>query len=120
MMIVKYAFRNLRRLLWRTLLYTAMIGFIAASITAALAIRGATEKAEKALHENYVFVASLVKRENTKIPLSDIFKCLGHESVKAFNISMSEAQGTIPAGSAMLGMPDAKEKGEKNERSDRN
>ncbi|MBQ9747970.1 MAG: hypothetical protein IJV98_04220 [Clostridia bacterium] len=114
-MTVKYAFRNLRRLLWRTVLYTAMIGFIVASVTAALAVRRATERAEEALHENYVFVASLVKRENTRIPLSEVFKCLGHESIKAFNISMSEAEGTIPAGRAMVGMPDMEEKGEKRE-----
>lgn len=112
-MILKYAFRNLRRFPWRTTLYGAMIFFIVVSITASLFIWNATAKAKETLRENYVFVASLVKRENTKIPLLEIFKCLDHESVEAFNVSMSEANGTIPAGDAMLSMPSEQKKGEK-------
>ncbi len=112
-MIIKYAFRNLRRLPWRTLLYGFMVFFIIVSITASLFVWNATAKAKEGLHENYIFVASLVKRESTEIPLSEIFKCLEHESVKAFNVSMSEAEGTIPAGDAMLRMPSTEIKGEK-------
>lgn len=90
-----------------------MVFFIIVSITASLFVWNATAKAKEGLHENYIFVASLVKRENTEIPLSEIFKCLDHESVKAFNVSMSEAEGTIPSGDAMLRMPSIEIKGEK-------
>ncbi len=112
-MILKFAFRNLVRLPWRTLLYGFTVCFIVMAMTASLFVYTACVNAETALRENYPFVASLVKRESTNIPLSEVFKCMDSETVTAFNVSMAECDGAIPSGRAMLEMPSIAEKGEK-------
>ena len=112
-MILKFAFRNLSRLAWRTLLYGFTIFFIVTVMTASLFVYGACINAEKTLEENYVFVASLVKKENADIPLTEIFRCVDADTVSAFNVSMSECEGVIPNGRAMTEAPSATVKGEK-------
>lgn len=111
-MIVKFAFRNLVRLPWRTVLYAAMVFFMIAAMTASLLVCSACLDAQAALDENYIFVASLVERDKNALLLSDISDCLNGGEVLAFNVTMSEAEGTIPGGDTMLHLPSTTDRGE--------
>lgn len=100
-MIFKFALRNLIRFPWRTLLYGFVIFFIIMAMTASFFVWSACEDAADALDENYMFIASLVKRESAGIPLSEVFKCLDYEKIEAFNVTMSEGQGMLPSGPSL-------------------
>ncbi|MBR6744846.1 MAG: hypothetical protein IKM00_06495, partial [Clostridia bacterium] len=100
-MIFKFAFRNLIRLPWRTVLYFFMIFFIIVSMTASVLIWHACLNAESTLEENYVFVASLVPKKKNGLLLSDLSYCLTDTEVLAYNVTMSEREGCIPFGENM-------------------
>ena len=104
-MIFKFAFRNLIRLPWRTVLYFFMIFFIIVSITASVLIWHACLNAESTLEENYVFVASLVPKKKNGLLLSDLSYCLTDTEVLAYNVTMSEREGCIPFGENMKKLP---------------
>ncbi len=110
-MIFKFALRNLIRFPWRTVLYGFVIFFIIMAMTASYFVWNACKQATVALDENYMFVASLVQRENTGILLQEVFKCLDYDKVTAFNVTMSEGYGAIPSGSTVTEMPSAKTSG---------
>ncbi len=110
-MICKFALRNLIRFPWRTLLYGFIIFFIIMAMTASCFVWNACKQAIVALDENYMFVASLVQRDNTGILLQEVFKCLDDENITAFNVTMSEGYGAIPSGSTITELPSAKTSG---------
>ncbi|MBQ9748114.1 MAG: ABC transporter permease [Clostridia bacterium] len=110
-MIFKFAFRNLARLPWRSLLYFSAVFFIIAAMTASLLVYGACADAKDALDESYIFVASLVRRDEKPLSVKDLFLCLKNTEVEAFNVTMSEGDGVIPGGDAMFHLPDAKNQG---------
>lgn len=101
-MIFKFALRNLVRFPWRTLLYAFIIFFIIVAMTASFFVWNACEVASDTLHEDYMFVASLVKRVPQGVPLSEVFKCLEHEKVTAFNVTLSDFNYTEYATNAAL------------------
>lgn len=70
MMVLKFAFRNLVRLPWRTVLYFMIIFFIVLAITGSLFVYGACSDAREALDENYIFVASLIKSSSSSTVMS--------------------------------------------------
>ena len=101
-MIFKFTLRNLVRFPWRTLLYGFVVCFIIIAMTASFFVWNGCEEATSALDENYVFVASLVKREITGIPMSEVFKCLDYGKVTAFNVTLSDFNYTEHASNAAL------------------
>ena len=101
-MIFKFALRNLVRFPWRTLLYGFVVCFMIMAMTASFFVWNGCEEATTALDENYVFVASLVKRKITGIPMSEVFKCLDYEKVTAFNVTLSDFNHTEHASNAAL------------------
>ena len=108
MTVLKMAFRNLVRFPKKTILYGLTVFLVVLTVTVSLFVHRATDIAEKILEERYVFVASLVKRtQGRDIPLSEIFKCLDYENVSAFNITVSEGEGVLPASSALTELPSA-------------
>ncbi|MBQ8498056.1 MAG: hypothetical protein IJ489_11475 [Clostridia bacterium] len=113
-MIFKFALRNIVRLPWRSLLYGLIVFLLILSITASFFVFRACETAETALNENYIFVASLVKRSAGRgIPLSEVFKCLDSENIRAFNVTMAEGEGVLPVSSALTELPSEEGKTEK-------
>ena len=113
-MIFKFALRNIVRLPWRSLLYGLIVFLLILSITASFFVFRACETAESALNENYIFVASLVKRTAGRgIPLSEVFKCLDSENIRAFNVTMSGGEGVLPVSSALMELPSEESKTEK-------
>jgi len=108
MTVIRMAFRNLVRFPKRTVLYGLTVFLLVFVVTVSLFVYRACGLAEKNLEDRYVFVASLVKRtQGRDIPLSEIFKCLDYENVSAFNITVSEGEGVLPAGSALTELPSA-------------
>ncbi len=108
MTVLKMAFRNLVRFPKKTILYGLTVFLVVLTVTVSLFVHRATDIAEKILEERYVFVASLVKRtQGRDIPLSGIFKCLDYENVSAFNVTVSEGEGVLPASSALTELPSA-------------
>jgi hypothetical protein len=74
MTVMKMAFRNLVRFPRKTILYGLTVFLLAVAVTASLFVYHASDIAVTALDENYVFVASLVKRTQTgEIPFSEVF-----------------------------------------------
>lgn len=113
-MIFKFALRNIVRLPWRSLLYGLIVFLLILSITASFFVFRACETAESALNENYIFVASLVKRTAGQgIPLSEVFKCLDSENIHAFNVTMAEGEGMLPVSGALTKLPNEDDKTEK-------
>lgn len=108
MTVIKMAFRNLIRFPRKTILYGLTVFLLALAVTVSLFVYRASDIAEKTLDERYVFVASLVKRtQGRDIPLSEIFKCMDYENLSAFNVTVSEGEGILPAGSALTELPSA-------------
>ncbi len=105
-MIVKYAFRNLIRLPWRTFLYISVAFFITLSVTAALFVCGAVQNAKSETEEGYVFVASLVPKKKDALSLRDIGYCIDKTEVLAYNVSMSECEGVILGGNYLFNLPE--------------
>lgn len=109
MTALKFAFRNLIRLPWRTLLYFFIVFFITLAIFACLFVYGACENAKEALDENYIFVASLVPRKKDSISLRDIGYCVNETDILSYNVSMAENNGVILAGVYMQKLPEKNE-----------
>ncbi len=109
MTVLKFAFRNLIRLPWRTLLYFAIVFFIVLSVSASLFVYVACENAREALGENYVFVASLVPRKKNSLALRDIGYCADGTEILSFHVSMSENNGVILGGAYMQRLPEKTE-----------
>ncbi|MBQ9747740.1 MAG: hypothetical protein IJV98_03045 [Clostridia bacterium] len=109
-MIVKFAFRNLLRLPWRTILYFLIIFFIVVIMTASVFVCSASQGAKEALDENYVFVASLIPRDMNSLTLGDLEYCIRNTDVSAYNVTMSEANGCIPGGDSMHCLPSKENK----------
>ncbi len=112
-MIIKFAFRNLIRFPWRTILYFFIIFFVVLAMTASVFVYRACLGAKKALDEEYIFVASLIPKEQNSLTVEQVMLCLQNTDVKAYNVSMSEANMMIPGGESMTKAPSAAEKGEK-------
>ncbi len=112
-MIFKFAFRNVIRLPWRTLLYFFIIFFVVLAMTASIFVYRACLGAEKALDEDYIFVASLIPKEQNSLTVEQVMLCLHSTDVSAYNVSMSEANMMIPGGESMTKAPSAVEKGKK-------
>lgn len=109
-MIVKFAFRNLLRLLWRTILYFLIIFFIVIIMTASVFVCSASQGAKETLDENYVFVASLIPRDMNSLTLGDLEYCIRNTDISAYNVTMSEANGRIPGGDSMHCLPSKENK----------
>ncbi|MBR6745610.1 MAG: ABC transporter permease [Clostridia bacterium] len=109
MTVLKFAFRNLVRLPWRTLLFFAIVFFIVLSVSASLFVYVACENAGEALDENYVFVASLVPRKKDSLALQDIGYCADGTEILSFHVSMSENNGVILGGAYMQRLPEKTE-----------
>ena len=108
MTVMKMAFRNLVRFPRKTILYGLAVFLLSVAVIASLFVYHASDIAVTALDENYVFVASLVKRTQTgEIPLSEVFKCTGYDKLTAFNLTVSEGEGVLPGGSALTKLPSA-------------
>ncbi len=112
-MIFKFAFRNVIRLPWRTLLYFFIIFFVVLAMTASIFVYRACLGAGKVLDEDYIFVASLIPKEQNSLTVEQVMLCLHSTDVSAYNVSMSEANMMIPGGESMTKAPSAVEKGEK-------
>lgn len=106
MMVLKFAFRNLVRLPWRTVLYFMIVFFIVLAITASLFVYGACSDAREALNENYIFVASLVPRKKDSLSLRDIGYCIDQTDILSYNVSMSENDGIIVGGEYLRKLPE--------------
>lgn len=111
-MIVKFAFRNLLRLPWRTILYFFIIFLIVMITTASVFVCGASRNAKEALEQNYVFTASLIPRDMNSLTLGDLEYCIRNTNVSAYNVTMSEANGCIPGGDSMHCLPSKEDKKE--------
>ena len=109
MTVLKFAFRNLIRLPWRTLFYFAIVFFIVLSVSASLFVCVACEHAREALDENYVFVASLVPRKKNFLSLRDIGYCANGTDILSYNVSMSENNGVILGGAYVQRLPEKTE-----------
>ncbi len=108
MTVIKMAIRNLVRFPRKTILYGLVVILLAIAVTASLFVYYASDIAGITLNENYVFVASLVKRtQDRDIPLSEIFKCTEYENLLAFNVTVSQGEGVLPGGSALTAFPSA-------------
>ncbi len=105
-MSFKYAFRNLIRSPWRTILYIAVAFLITLSVTASLFIYGAADRAKTETEENYMFVASLIPQRKDSLVLSDIKYCLGGTDVLAYNISMSSFEAVVLGGEYLFHLPE--------------
>ena len=113
MIVLKFALRNLVRFPWRTLLYGLTVFFIVLAIASSLFVLGACRSAQAVLAEDYVFVASLVKRNaEQNIPLIKVFQCLGYENIRAFNVTVSLGEGVLPSGEALTRLPEIRDDGE--------
>ena len=106
MMVLKFAFRNLVRLPWRTALYFMIVFFIVLAITASLFVYGACLDAREALDENYIFVASLIPRKKDSLSLRDIGYCIDQTDILSYNVSMSENDGIIVGGEYLRKLPE--------------
>ncbi len=106
MTVLKFAFRNLIRLPWRTLLYFAAVFFMVLSVSASFFICVACENATAALDEHYIFVASLVPRKKDSLSLRDIGYCVNGADILSYNVAMSENNGMIPAGAYLHKLPE--------------
>ena len=109
MTVLKFAFRNLVRLPWRTILYFSIVFFIVLSISASLFVYGACKNAKKALDESYIFVASLIPKKKDSISLRDIGYCADETEILSYNVSMSENNGVILGGAYMQKLPEKTE-----------
>jgi len=109
MTVLKFAFRNLIRLPWRTLLYFAIVFFIVLSVSASLFVYVACENAGEVLDENYVFVASLVPRKKDSLSLRDIGYCADGTEILSFHVSMAENSGVILGGAYLHKLPEKTE-----------
>ena len=109
MTALKFAFRNLVRLPYRTVLYFVITFFLVLSVSASLFVYVACENAEEALGENYIFVASLVPRRKDSLRLRDIGYCVNGTEILSYNVSMSENNGVILGGAYMQKLPEKKE-----------
>lgn len=109
MTVLKFAFRNLVRLPWRTALCFAIVFFITLAVSASVFVCGACANAREALNENYIFVASLVPRKKDSISLRDIGYCADGTEILAYNVSMAENNGMILGGAYMQKLPEKTE-----------
>ena len=109
MTALKFAFRNLVRLPYRTVLYFVITFFLVLSVSASLFVYVACENAEEALGENYIFVASLVPRRKDSLRLRDIGYCVNGTEILSYNVSMSENNGVILGGAYMQKLPEKTE-----------
>jgi len=109
MTVLKFAFRNLIRLPWRTLFYFAIVFFIVLSVSASLFVYVACENAGEVLDENYVFVASLVPRKKDSLSLRDIGYCADGTEILSFHVSMAENSGVILGGAYLHKLPEKTE-----------
>ncbi len=108
MTVIRMAFRNLVRFPRKTILYGLAVFLLTAVVVGALFVYNASHIAAETLNENYVFVASLVKRtQGREILLSEVFKCTEYENLLAFNVTVSEGDGVLPAGTALTVLPSA-------------
>ncbi|MBQ9748801.1 MAG: ABC transporter permease [Clostridia bacterium] len=105
-MLIKFAFRNLRRLPWRTVLYSSAVFLVILAMTASLLVLCACENARTTLEEEYMFVASLVHRPNTNVYMSDVGLCTQGNEILGINLAMAEGQAVIPGGVHMTEYPD--------------
>ncbi len=112
-MIFKFAFRNVIRLPWRTLLYFFIIFFVVLAMTASIFVYRACLGAEKALAEEYIFVASLIPKDKNSLTVEQVMLCLNSADIYAYNVALSEANMMIPGGESMKKAPSVLEKGEK-------
>ena len=109
MTALKFAFRNLIRLPYRTVLYFVITFFLVLSVSASLFVYVACENAEEALGENYIFVASLVPRKKDSLRFRDIGYCANGTEILSYNVSMSENNGVILGGAYMQKLPEKTE-----------
>ncbi len=106
-MTVKYAFRNLIRSPWRTIIYILTAVLVTLSITASLFVYTAASKAKTEIENNYMFIASLVPKGS--VALRDMKYCIHGTDVIAYNVSMSEEDCMILGGSGLYHLPENKQ-----------
>ncbi len=105
-MILKFAFRNLVRLPWRTILYFGVVFFIVLSVSASLFVYGACANAMEALDESYIFIASLVPKKEDGLVLADVGYCLDGAEVLAYNVSIERENSYIMGGDYVSKLPE--------------
>ncbi len=109
-MIFRFAIRNLARFPWRSLLYGCAVFFIVLAMTASFFVQSACQDTAATLAEDYVFVASLVKRSTgNDFSLAEVIKCLDYPGVVAFNTALSYENGVIPEGRTLNAFPERTE-----------